>query len=139
MTTAAAIGAPAARTREAVIASVIGNTLEWYDFAVYGYFVSTISRLFFPSSDPLASTLATYAVFGVGFVMRPVGSVVFGIYGDRQTVVDDGVSKRLTLNQGPNIIRAAIVNGGGATDFCARFLDAGDKPLKGYTVSVAVR
>lgn len=84
MTTAAAIGAPAARTREAVIASVIGNTLEWYDFAVYGYFVSTISRLFFPSSDPLASTLATYAVFGVGFVMRPVGSVVFGIYGDRR-------------------------------------------------------
>jgi MHS family proline/betaine transporter-like MFS transporter len=75
--------APAARTREAVIASVIGNTLEWYDFAVYGYFVSTISRLFFPSSDPLASTLATYAVFGVGFVMRPVGSILFGIYGDR--------------------------------------------------------
>jgi MHS family proline/betaine transporter-like MFS transporter len=62
---------------------VIGNTLEWYDFAVYGYFVSTISKLFFPSSDPLASTLATYAVFGVGFVMRPVGSILFGIYGDR--------------------------------------------------------
>jgi MHS family proline/betaine transporter-like MFS transporter len=77
------IEAPATRTREAVIASVIGNTLEWYDFAVYGYFVSTISGLFFPSSDPLASTLATYAVFGIGFVMRPVGSILFGIYGDR--------------------------------------------------------
>jgi hypothetical protein len=67
------------------------------------------------------------------------GKEVIGIYGDRQTVIDDGVSKRLTLNQGPNILRAAIVNGGGATDFCARFLDADDKPLKGYTVSVAVR
>jgi hypothetical protein len=61
---------------------------------------------------------------------------VIGIYGDRQTVVDDGVSRRLTLKKGPNIIRAAIVNGGGATDFCARFLDANDKPLKGYAVTL---
>lgn len=62
------------------------------------------------------------------------GREVIGIYGDRQTVIDDGVSKRLTLKRGPNIIRAAIVNGGGATDFCARFLDADDRPLK--TISV---
>lgn len=64
------------------------------------------------------------------------GQEVIGIYGDRQTVIDDGVSKRLTLKKGRNIIRAAIVNGGGATDFCARFLDQDDKPLKGYTVSL---
>ena len=64
------------------------------------------------------------------------GKEVIGIYGDRQTVIDDGVSKRLTLNKGPNILRAAIVNGGGATDFCARFLDPNDKPLKGYTVTL---
>jgi MHS family proline/betaine transporter-like MFS transporter len=83
MTAAAISGAPATRSREAVIAGVIGNTLEWYDFAVYGYFVSTISKLFFPGSDPIASMLATYAVFGVGFVMRPVGSILFGVYGDR--------------------------------------------------------
>ena len=64
------------------------------------------------------------------------GKEVIGIYGDRQTVIDDGVSKRLTLNKGPNIVRAAIVNGGGATDFCARFLDAEDRPLKAITVSL---
>jgi hypothetical protein len=64
------------------------------------------------------------------------GKEVIGIYGDRQTVIDDGVSKRLTLNKGPNIVRAAIVNGGGATDFCARFLDAEDRPLKEITVSL---
>ncbi len=64
------------------------------------------------------------------------GQEVIGIYGDRQTVIDDGVSKRLTLKKGPNIIRVAVVNGGGATDFCARFFDAQDKPLKGYTISV---
>jgi hypothetical protein len=65
------------------------------------------------------------------------GQEVVGIYGDRQTVIDDGVSKRLTLKKGPNIVRCAVINGGGATDFCARFLDAEDRPLKGFTVSVA--
>lgn len=63
------------------------------------------------------------------------GQEVIGIYGDRQTVIDDGVSRRLTLKKGPNVVRAVIVNGGGATDFCARFLDSEDKPLKGYTIS----
>ena len=65
------------------------------------------------------------------------GQEVVGIYGDRQTVIDDGVSKRLTLKKGANVVRAAIINGGGATDFCARFLDAAEKPLKTYTVSLA--
>ncbi len=65
------------------------------------------------------------------------GNEVIGIYGDRQAVIDDGVSKRLTLNKGQNIIRAAIVNGGGATDFCARLLDADDKPIKDITVSLS--
>lgn len=64
------------------------------------------------------------------------GQEVIGIYGDRQTVIDDSVSKRITLNKGPNIVRAAIVNGGGATDFCARFLDRDDKPLRTFTVSL---
>jgi len=64
------------------------------------------------------------------------GREVIGIYNDRQSVVDDGVSKRLTLQKGPNVIRAAILNGGGATDFCARFLDEAGTPVKGLTVSV---
>jgi hypothetical protein len=64
------------------------------------------------------------------------GREVIGIYGDRQTVIDDGVSKRLTLKQGPNVVRCAVVNGGGATDFCARFLDVDDKPITNLTLSV---
>ncbi len=64
------------------------------------------------------------------------GKEVTGIYGDRQTVIDDGVSKRLTLKRGPNVVRCAIVNGSGASDFCARFLDKDDKPLKGFTLSL---
>ena len=62
------------------------------------------------------------------------GKEVIGIYGDRQTIVDDGVSKRLTLKKGPNVIRGAIINRSGAADFCARLLDANDQPLKGFTV-----
>ncbi|OHB64491.1 MAG: hypothetical protein A2Y76_01265 [Planctomycetes bacterium RBG_13_60_9] len=65
------------------------------------------------------------------------GREVIGIYGDRQTVIDDGVSKRVTLKKGPNVIRGAIVNRSGAADFCARFLDKEDRPLKGFTVRVA--
>ena len=64
------------------------------------------------------------------------GREVIGIFNDRQSVVDDGVSKRLTLQKGPNVIRAAILNGGGATDFCARFLDEAGLPVKGLTVSL---
>ena len=64
------------------------------------------------------------------------GKEVIGIYNDRQTVIDDGVSKRLTLEKGPNVVRAAIVNGGGATDFCARFLDGEDRPVKGISISL---
>lgn len=65
------------------------------------------------------------------------GREVIAIYNDRQTVIDDGVSKKLTLTKGPNVVRGAIINAGGATDFCARFLDADDRPLKDISVSLA--
>jgi len=64
------------------------------------------------------------------------GKEVVALYGDRQTVIDDGVSRRLTLSKGPNVVRGAVINGFGATDFCARFLDAQDKPLTAITVSL---
>ena len=64
------------------------------------------------------------------------GKEVIGIYGNRCIVVDDGVSKRLTLKKGLNVIRGGIVNASGAADFCARILDSNDKPLKGYTINL---
>jgi hypothetical protein len=64
------------------------------------------------------------------------GEPVIALNDDRQAVIDDGVSRRLTLRKGRNVIRAAIVNGGGATDFCARFLDENDKPIQGLRVSL---
>ena len=64
------------------------------------------------------------------------GERIIALNDDRQTVIDDGVSKRLTLHKGRNVIRAAIVNGGGATDFCARFLNENDRPMTDLTVTL---
>jgi hypothetical protein len=64
------------------------------------------------------------------------GELVIALNDDRQSVIDDGVSRRITLRKGRNVIRAAIINGGGATDFCARFLDENDRPITGLSVSL---
>jgi MFS transporter, MHS family, proline/betaine transporter len=66
-----------------IIAGCIGNVLEWYDFAIYGFFAPVIAGLFFPSEDKLASLISTFGVFAIGYLMRPVGSVIFGILGDK--------------------------------------------------------
>jgi hypothetical protein len=67
------------------------------------------------------------------------GEPVIALNDDRQSVIDDGVSRRLVLRQGRNVIRAAILNGGGATDFCARFLDANDQPIRELSVTLTDR
>src|SRR5262249_22540099 len=64
-------------------AGLIGNVLEWFDFAVYGYFATDIGKQFFPESSPAARQLLALAVFAIGFAARPVGSVVLGSVGDR--------------------------------------------------------
>jgi hypothetical protein len=64
------------------------------------------------------------------------GEPVIALNDDRQSVIDDGVSRRIALRKGRNVIRAAIINGGGATDFCARFLDENDRPIVGLANSL---
>lgn len=66
----------------AVLVSGSGNLLEFYDFSIYAYFVSTISKLYFPNADPTVSLLQTFAAYGIGFVARPIGSIVIGRIGD---------------------------------------------------------
>lgn len=68
--------------RRAVGAAVMGNLLEWYDFAVYGYLATIIAKKFFAPGDELAALLSTFATFGVGFVVRPLGGIVIGRMGD---------------------------------------------------------
>jgi MFS transporter, MHS family, proline/betaine transporter len=66
-----------------VVAGAIGNVLEWYDFAVYGYFATAIGRAFFPREDAVAQVLSAFGIFAVGFLMRPVGGALVGHIGDR--------------------------------------------------------
>ncbi|MFO1161001.1 MAG: MFS transporter [Reyranellaceae bacterium] len=66
-----------------IVAGSIGNLLEWYDFAIYGYFAAEIGRAFFPREDPAAQVLAAFGVFAAGYVVRPLGGVLIGHIGDR--------------------------------------------------------
>ena len=70
--------------RKVIVASLIGTSLEWYDFFIYGTAAALVfNKLFFPSFDPLVGTLLAFATYAVGFVARPLGGVVFGHYGDK--------------------------------------------------------
>ncbi|MGV6847844.1 MAG: MFS transporter [Marinibacterium sp.] len=69
--------------RHRIMAGFIGNVVEWYDFALYGYLAGVIAPVFFPPDNPTAGLIATYGIFAAGFLMRPLGAAVFGWFGDR--------------------------------------------------------
>jgi MFS transporter, MHS family, proline/betaine transporter len=71
-----------AEGRKAVIAAVIGNVLEWYDFAVYAFVATIIARKFFPQTDEVTALLSTFLAYGLGFVARPLGGIIIGRLGD---------------------------------------------------------
>jgi metabolite-proton symporter len=87
----AALAGPAGRparkpalTGRVIFASAIGTTVEWYDFLLYGSASALVfGKLFFPKSDPLTGAMLSFATFGVGFLARPVGGIIFGHFGDR--------------------------------------------------------
>lgn len=66
-----------------IVATSVGNALEWYDISVYAYFAVYLSKAFFPANDPTTSLLLTFASFGLSFLIRPIGGVVLGAYADR--------------------------------------------------------
>src|SRR6476620_1057949 len=71
-------------SRKVALASLIGTTIEWYDFFIFGTAAALIyNQIFFPSFDPVTGTLAAFASFSVGFIARPVGGAVFAHYGDK--------------------------------------------------------
>jgi MFS transporter, MHS family, proline/betaine transporter len=71
-----------ADSRKAVFAAVIGNVLEWYDFAVYAFVAGIIAKTFFPQADEVTALLSTFLAYGLGFVARPLGGIVIGRLGD---------------------------------------------------------
>src|ERR1700722_19145507 len=69
---------------EAIVASTIGTTIEWYDFFLYGIAATLVfPALFFPTADPFTGRILAFGSFGIGFLARPLGGVVFGAMGDR--------------------------------------------------------
>ena len=70
--------------REVAVASLIGTAIEWYDFFIFGTAAALVfGQLFFPSAEPIIGTLYSFAIFGVAFLARPLGGIVFGHYGDK--------------------------------------------------------
>jgi MHS family proline/betaine transporter-like MFS transporter len=82
------LAAPAPRARASltrvIVAASLGNAIEWFDFLVYGYFATTIAKVFFPSGNETASLLLTLGAFGAAYLMRPIGAIVIGAYTDRR-------------------------------------------------------
>jgi MHS family proline/betaine transporter-like MFS transporter len=70
-------------TARVIGAGVIGNMLEWYDFAIYGFFAAQIGQAFFPAQDKVAQILSAFGIFAIGYVMRPLGGLFTGYIGDR--------------------------------------------------------
>jgi MHS family shikimate/dehydroshikimate transporter-like MFS transporter len=82
--TDAGSGAPRGSIRVVALASLVGTTIEWYDFFLYGTAAALVfNRLFFPSYDPLAGTLLAFGTYAIGFVARPIGGIIIGHYGDK--------------------------------------------------------
>ena len=71
------------RSTQTIAVGTIGNILEWYDFAIYGYFAPAIGRTFFPTASPAAQVLSAFGIFAIGFLMRPIGGALIGQLGDR--------------------------------------------------------
>src|SRR5271170_5399046 len=69
--------------RKIILAAMLGNGLEWYDYALYAYTTLIFSKLFFPAGNEAAHLLATFGIFAVGFLARPFGGILFGTIGDR--------------------------------------------------------
>ena len=69
--------------RKVLTASFIGNFVEWFDYASYGYFATVIAHVFFPDIAPTAALMATFAVFAISFIIRPIGGIVWGSIGDK--------------------------------------------------------
>ncbi|MFZ4214586.1 MFS transporter [Pantoea endophytica] len=87
-----------------LFATCIGNALEWFDIAVYGFFASYIAHAFFPTSDPSVSMLLTFGSFGVSFLIRPLGAIVLGNYADRH-----GRKKALLLSINLMMLGGAVI------------------------------
>ncbi|MGK3137331.1 MFS transporter [Pantoea sp. CTOTU46764] len=104
LNTAMPLSAAKPNLHKTLFATCIGNALEWFDIAVYGFFASYIAHAFFPTSDPSVSMLLTFGSFGVSFLIRPLGAIVLGNYADRH-----GRKKALLLSINLMMLGGAVI------------------------------
>lgn len=138
--------------RDGDVVTVDGKSLQWHAVDTTAYNVNlfhfaaglkkpTSNVLFWIVTVVRASQDMPDVRLAIGSNAASVwwfnGQEVIRLFNDRQTVIDDGVSKRMTLKKGTNVIRAAVINAGGATDFCARFLDGNARPITGLTMDLS--
>ena len=82
------------KIKKKIIGSIVlGNIVEYYDFGIYAVYVSVIGKLYFPENQPFINTLWGLGVFSIGFLMRPIGGIIFGHIGDKM-----GRKKAITLS-----------------------------------------
>jgi MHS family proline/betaine transporter-like MFS transporter len=115
----------------AIAAASVGNMLEWYDFTVYALFAPYIARNFFPGGEPAADLLKAFLAFGLGFVVRPLGAILIGNYGDRA-----GRKAALTLTIGlmaAGTAAIALAPGYGAIGLGAALLLVVGRVLQGFS------
>ena len=110
MTTPAIEQVDPATLRTVIVAASIGNFVEWFDFAVYGFLATTIAQQFFPSGDASAALLKTFAVFAVAFAFRPLGGLFFGMLGDK-------IGRKRTL-----AFTILLMAGATTSSVCCRFM-----------------
>ncbi len=104
LNTTASLHANKPSLHKTLFATCIGNALEWFDIAVYGFFASYIAHAFFPTRDPSVSILLTFGSFGVSFLIRPLGAIVLGNYADRH-----GRKKALLLSINLMMLGGAVI------------------------------
>ncbi|WP_454784025.1 MFS transporter [Legionella sp. WA2024007413] len=92
-------------SKKALLAGVSGTTLQWYDFAIFGYFAPIIAATYFPADNQMASLLNTFGVFAVGYLLAPLGSIFFGSIGDKF-----GRKRALTLSILAMAIPTALIS-----------------------------
>src|SRR5699024_435677 len=82
-TNANEVDIPIADLKKTVVGAAVGNLIEWFDYATYGYLATVLAAVFFAPGNQVGSLLATFAVFAVSFVVRPLGGLIWGYYGDK--------------------------------------------------------
>jgi metabolite-proton symporter len=111
-----------------------GNFLEMYDFMVYGYYATDIARTYFPSHDPFASLMSSLAVFGAGFLMRPLGAIILGAYIDHHGRRKGLILTLMLMAVGTSLV--AIVPGYATIGFFAPLLVLIGRLLQGFSAGV---